>query len=251
MEGVAKIICKNKMAQTSFLRFSLPPSTLFKLPGLPSPPSLPFPEAWLQFPFFRIPHSIYNGSMDYACSIVIAILYLVVSSLWSEVNRHRRGKPWALSQTTAFRRGVILHNLSLTIYSAWALRETIYAIRAIWPDNNQVDDALYAIRVADILCFADHFSTTEMYRSRILFVAWTFYLSKIYELLDSAILLIKGRQPSTLHKYHHAIVIFCAWTAVRFACPPAIVALLFNAAVHTVMVGQSLFPFPPPPHMPL
>lgn len=64
-----------------------------------------------------------------------------------------------------------------------------------------------------------------------------FYLSKYYEVVDTLIILAKGKQSSTLQTYHHAGVILCGWSAVTFESPVGLVGVLLNAAVHTLMVN--------------
>ncbi|KAE8380445.1 ELO family [Aspergillus bertholletiae] len=216
-----------------------PPSITLALP--PSPPSLPFPESWLHTRYFHLSPLVYTISMSYQCPLIASILYFIITSTVSEVNKRRTLKPWALSRTAIFRRALVLHNVCLAVFSAWACLSTYNVLLEVWPSRQ---DTLYQTRLADLLCLGDHFppaderpqlSAHDIYQPNVLFIGWTFYLSKLYEVLDSAILLAKGRRVSALHKYHHAGVIVCAWMAVRYASPPAIVALLFNSAVHTVM----------------
>ncbi|PYH78474.1 hypothetical protein BO82DRAFT_357384 [Aspergillus uvarum CBS 121591] len=101
-----------------------------------------------------------------------------------------------------------------------------------WPDKQ---DELYMSRAADIVCHGGQFPGYEPYASRLKLISWLFYLSKLYEPLDTVIILAKGRQASTLHIYHHAGVIFWGCVGVRFIASATIIAILFNSAVHTVM----------------
>ncbi|KAJ6014688.1 hypothetical protein N7540_009279 [Penicillium herquei] len=229
------------MAQQPSITLALPPSSLFDIPNLPEPPSLPFPESWLHTRYFNVPPSIHRISMSYEFPLIVSVLYFIVASIVSDINRRRTQKPWALSQTATFRRIVVLHNICLAAYSAWACLSTCNVLIETWPKRQ---DIFYKTRLVDLLCFGGNppptderpqLSAHELYQSSVLFIGWTFYLSKIYEVLDSVILLVKGRCISALHKYHHAGVIVCGWMAVRWGSPPAIVALLFNSTIHTLM----------------
>ncbi|KAF8733795.1 hypothetical protein HU200_014642 [Digitaria exilis] len=74
----------------------------------------------------------------------------------------------------------------------------------------------------------------------VFFWAHVFYLSKVYELGDTALILL-GRRPLTLlHVYHHAVVIAMCylWLATRQSLLP--IALVTNAGVHVVMYSYYL-----------
>lgn len=79
--------------------------------------------------------------------------------------------------------------------------------------------------------------------------AYIFYLSKYYEVVDSIILLIKGKRVSNLQSYHHAGAIICMWIAYRYQSQPVWVFCVFNSFVHTWMYTYYFFaamrwPFP-------
>mmetsp|Transcript_13334 Transcript_13334/g.43493 ORF Transcript_13334/g.43493 Transcript_13334/m.43493 type:complete len:266 (+) Transcript_13334:2057-2854(+) len=69
--------------------------------------------------------------------------------------------------------------------------------------------------------------------------AWSYlyYLSKYYELLDTVLQLLKGRPPPHffLHVYHHAVVLFMAWSWCAYCQSLQWGGLLFNTAVHVLM----------------
>ncbi|KAG6519981.1 hypothetical protein ZIOFF_017010 [Zingiber officinale] len=73
------------------------------------------------------------------------------------------------------------------------------------------------------------------------FWAHVFYLSKLYELADTLLILLSERRRLTfLHVYHHAIVIVMCyvWLASAQSLMPA--ALVTNASVHVVMYAYYL-----------
>lgn len=65
--------------------------------------------------------------------------------------------------------------------------------------------------------------------------AFAFYLSKYWELLDSYILIIKGRNPSFLQIYHHAVTVVVAYALTASHSPMSYVFVGLNSTVHTVM----------------
>ncbi|PWN43917.1 hypothetical protein IE81DRAFT_52273 [Ceraceosorus guamensis] len=79
--------------------------------------------------------------------------------------------------------------------------------------------------------------------------AYIFYLSKYYEVIDSLILYLKGKQIGHLQSYHHAGALICMWIAVRYQSQPVWVFCVFNSFVHTFMYSYYFcsamrWPFP-------
>lgn len=64
---------------------------------------------------------------------------------------------------------------------------------------------------------------------------WIFYVSKFYEVVDTLIILARGKRSSTLQTFHHAGVIIIGWTGLRYESPMAPPGAILNAAVHTLM----------------
>jgi len=54
---------------------------------------------------------------------------------------------------------------------------------------------------------------------------WWFYLSKFYEVIDTAVIILKGRKSSLLQTYHHAGAMICMWAGIRFVSS---ITLLLN-----------------------
>ncbi|XP_072972913.1 fatty acid elongase 3-like [Typha angustifolia] len=71
----------------------------------------------------------------------------------------------------------------------------------------------------------------------VFFWAHVFYLSKLYELVDTLLILLArdGRRLTFLHVYHHAVVVVMCymWLATSQSLVP--IALVTNAGVHVVM----------------
>jgi hypothetical protein len=90
------------------------------------------------------------------------------------------------------------------------------------------------------MTFMDH--SNHLWSAGAGYFSWFFYISKIYEAVDTFIILAKGKQSSFLQTYHHAGAMLCMWAGVRYASPPALVGILLNSAIHTLMVRNPLSP---------
>lgn len=50
-------------------------------------------------------------------------------------------------------------------------------------------------------------------------LVWLFYISKLYEVVDSLILALKGKHVSNLQSYHHAGAMWTMWSGTRYSAP--------------------------------
>ncbi|KAJ2756551.1 hypothetical protein GGI19_000767 [Coemansia pectinata] len=64
---------------------------------------------------------------------------------------------------------------------------------------------------------------------------YLFYLSKYYELIDTFIILAKGRKATFLQTYHHAGAITTMWVGCYFGSPQLIFYVVENSIIHTLM----------------
>ncbi|KAJ1739448.1 hypothetical protein LPJ78_003142 [Coemansia sp. RSA 989] len=130
--------------------------------------------------------------------------------------QRKESGPWM----TAF---VVLHNLALAAFSYWcatnytaAFGQTVReeGLRCAYCDNN-------------------HTIWNNMFKFNYLF-----YLSKYYELIDTFIILAKGkysRKATFLQTYHHAGAITTMWVGCYFGSPQLIFYVIENSIVHTLM----------------
>lgn len=61
-------------------------------------------------------------------------------------------------------------------------------------------------------------------------------MSKFYEVVDTFIILARGKKSSTLQTYHHAGVMILGWAALRYESPVGLGGVVLNAGIHTLMV---------------
>ncbi|KAF3891932.1 Elongation of fatty acids protein [Trichophyton interdigitale] len=75
----------------------------------------------------------------------------------------------------------------------------------------------------------------RLWNSGLAYFGFLFYLSKFYEVLDTAIILAKGKRSSTLQTYHHAGAMMCMWAGIRYMASPIWIFALFNSLIHAMM----------------
>lgn len=245
-----------------FVHFRLPPRQIFDWP--PSDTSqVAFPYTQAKATWMRpieIPPSVIRYLADVKTPLTIASVYVMTVVLLNKLNKSRGSRPWAFATTAPFNFLVILHNILLAVYSAWTLAGLCVVFWNCWPS---MSDPNIVARVANTICevtatgefgyseshemlgsmpetFVDH--STHIWTAGAGYFSWLFYISKFYEVVDTFIIIAKGKQSSFLQTYHHAGVMLCMWASVRYASPPALVGIIFNSAIHTLMVRNSLCP---------
>lgn len=250
------------------IHFFSPPSSIFTFPPSNEPITLPAPAAGatIASPRFTIPEDIYNQALDVRLPLTIAATYALTVLLLNRYNKLNGNKPWPISKTKLFFWLVVAHNVFLAAYSAWtfvgifgALRDTIVG----WNGPDGVVgtvDSLCKIHGPQGLGHAITYSSTleawtstspnvaldamgvpdsvdlgRLWNRGLAFYGWFFYLSKFYEVIDTVIILAKGKNVQTLQTYHHAGAMMCMWAGIRYMSPPIWMFVCVNSAVHAVM----------------
>ncbi|KAI7828394.1 fatty acid elongase [Kickxella alabastrina] len=116
---------------------------------------------------------------------------------------------------------VFAHNAILAVYSAWAFM-------GVFPTFIN-DISTKGLRNG--LCDFDG----TRWNSVLFMHTYLFYLSKFYELIDSVIIILKGRKASVLQIYHHAGVIMVMYFANYYCSSASVFIVWENAGVHTIM----------------
>jgi hypothetical protein len=75
----------------------------------------------------------------------------------------------------------------------------------------------------------------ETARGALYFWSYVYYLSKFYELLDTALIVLSDKPLSALHVWHHAVVILMSWLWLEHAQSLQLIAMLTNTGVHVIM----------------
>jgi hypothetical protein len=201
--------------------------------------------------------------------ITVALVYATTAAILNYQNGKRNCKPWAISRTRAFRIFVIAHNVILALFSAWTFIGLVNAIK-VSLDGATVQHGL--VGAVDALCkingprglgdaatfnsstgawgftnramklAADQLPDTtdigRIWNEGLAFYGWFFYLSKFYEVIDTLIILAKGKQSSFLQTYHHAGAMMCMWAGIRYMAPPIWMFVLVNSFIHVLMVSH-------------
>ncbi|CAD0087916.1 unnamed protein product [Aureobasidium vineae] len=249
------------------IHFTLPDRSLFKFPPDYLPAALPPPsdEATWKSPF-PIDFDVYNRALDVKVPLTIASTYVITVLLINAYNRRQGNKPWWISTTRAFKVFVVLHNIFLAVYSGVTFYAMCRAISATWPG---LDNSAGLAGVADSLCKVNgprglgdavyYNATSNLWQTKnaiikllpegtpdstdvgrlwnegLAFWGWFFYLSKFYEVVDTAIIVAKGKRSATLQTYHHAGAMLCMWAGIRYMSPPIWMFVFINSFIHTLM----------------
>ncbi|KAI9682744.1 MAG: hypothetical protein M1829_006731 [Trizodia sp. TS-e1964] len=241
---------------------SFPHSSLLELPPSQFPEVVLPPESTP----FQISLGIYQELLSVKYPITIAIIYAITVNLLNRLNKSRGNKPWAFSKSRLFIGAVVLHNISLAVYSAWTFVGMWNAIAHTFPGWHGEGGIAGAV---DSLCkingprgfgnavfynntkgawttysrsiyltnagLPDSDDLGRLWNEGLAFYGWLFYVSKFYEVLDTAIILAKGKKSSLLQTYHHAGAMMCMWAGIRYMAPPIWMFVFINSGIHTLM----------------
>ncbi|KLU88910.1 hypothetical protein MAPG_07891 [Magnaporthiopsis poae ATCC 64411] len=254
------------MASTGNVHLGLPSPSLFSFPPNPDPAFIPpaAPGSMASAPPFHIPDHIYQSVLDPKVPITIAAVYAVTIKSLNAYNKSTNRRPWAISKTRPFFWFVVLHNVFLAVYSAWTFWGMIGTMRRavvspFGPDGlaGTVDSfcrlqgpaglgnaAFYDESINDWNTYAPGVSVAggpsrtvpgRIWNEGLAFYGWIFYLSKFYEVLDTFIILAKGKLSSTLQTYHHAGAMMCMWAGMRYMSAPIWMFAFYNSGIHAMM----------------
>ena len=246
-----------------------PPESLLKFNHYSNPQALspPIADRTLARPF-NIPPDLYSNALHVSIPITIAIVYATTVTYLNRVNKERNYKAWPISKTYAFYGFVVTHNVFLALYSGWTFVGMFNAVRKSWPGW----DGEYGFAgAADALCkmsgprglgSAATFNTSlggwgftdramnllegrpdstdvgRIWNEGLAFYGWLFYISKFYEVVDTAIILAKGKKSGGLQTFHHAGAMICMWAGIRYMSPPIWMFVFLNSGLHGLMVSS-------------
>lgn len=262
------------MAQQLQILRSWPEPELFSFPPVAPATIPPAPIGLSVMHPFNIPADLFTAALHPAVPLMLAASYAVTVKALSRYNRSRGKTPWAVSKTRPFFAFVVAHNIFLAAYSAWTFWGMLNGMRRsivspLGPSGfagtadsfcrlhgseglgnsvyyNETTAAWDSV-VADPAVVNGLPSTSEpgrMWNEGLAYYGWIFYLSKFYEVLDTFIILAKGKPSSTLQTYHHAGAMICMWAGMRYMSAPIWVFVLVNSFIHAIMVSNTYFTNP-------
>ncbi|UNI14432.1 Very-long-chain 3-oxoacyl-CoA synthase [Purpureocillium takamizusanense] len=258
------------MAASGFsIMGAMPEPSLFSFPPHGQPAPLPPASADLSIMRpFNIPDKVFAAALDPRVPLTIAALYAVSAKALNKYNRSRNKQPWSISKTRPFRAFVVLHNVFLAVYSAWTfwgmlggMRRSIVSPtgpgglaatadsfcrlhgpaglgRSIYYNETTGDwDSADPSSMASGMVAGNpsNLESGRLWNEGLAYYGWIFYLSKFYEVLDTFIILAKGKFSSTLQTYHHAGAMLCMWAGMRYMSAPIWMFVLINSFIHSLM----------------
>lgn len=248
---------KSRMNDSLSLHFALPPANLIQYPSLHHTPILHPADAkrsWARP--FNIPTQVYDYPLHIAFPFVFASSYVLIITYLNSVNRKSGHKPWRLSRTRPFYYLVLLHNIGLAIFSAWVFCGLLSTVYTNFPSVKQES---YSVHAVATLCHVEGRAVLQhsglnatasstwdiayddgLWQKGLGYFSWVMYLSKFYEVIDTVILIMKGKESTFLQMFHHAGVMVCSWALVRSITPHCLVAAQLNSGVHALMVRDIL-----------
>ncbi|KAF8462722.1 ELO family [Kalaharituber pfeilii] len=248
----------------SSVRLTAPPSPLTLLDFAAYDPAPPINPS-------SIPTQLYNALLHPAVPLTIATVYATTVHYFNSLSD---GTPYRISKTKAFKYGVILHNLGLAAYSLWTfigmsqiLHKTIIhphllsgagsAFLGFVDSMCKIQDRAGSASAAGLPQAYSNFSSQVstgsgsahlhfdvsgtglarpgLWSAGLGYYGWIFYLSKFYEVVDTMIIILKGRKSSTLQTYHHAGAMLSMWAGIRWMSPPIWIFCWYNSGIHTLM----------------
>ena len=233
--------------------FGLPDSSLWSIPKFDTsvPPS-PFQNEKLV--------KIFVASMKVSTPLTVAILYftsvhfinpIVVRRQLRKSNlsdkegeklsdkemKRLKPAPYKIATFGLFKLFVLLHNIFLCIYSVWTFIGMLNSFsRTISQIQLKTNSDSMLVNFVHAVCDLESgvFQQSSGNKNLALF-GWWFYISKFYEVVDTIIILLKGRPSSLLQSYHHAGAMMCMWSGIRYQSPPIWIFVVFNSFIHSLM----------------
>jgi len=180
----------------------------------------------------------YNLSMHLRTPLIFGFAYLMTVGYY---NRRRPIKKNYLAGPIG-KTFIFSHNLFLCLYSAYTFSVMAPAVFNSFRSGYQAG-GMKGLRHA--YCDSDD----SLWTNFIIHHGYLFYLSKFYEVIDTAIIIAKGSRVRFLQSYHHFGAMLCMWAGVRFRATPILYFCVFNSFIHTIMYCYYLFsimklPFP-------
>ncbi|KAH0543276.1 hypothetical protein FGG08_002440 [Glutinoglossum americanum] len=234
------------MAVTPSILFSPSSSSLPRIPPNSLPYTLPPPPPTSPF---AIPESLYRRLLSANYPITIALVYATTVTILNRVNASRGNKPWPFWWTFVGMVKAVHRSVGPSLRGQGGVAGVWDAVCKIHGPSGLGNAVSYNETLETWVVFSPTTApgapgtplstdTGRLWNEGLAFYGWIFYLSKFYEVVDTAIILAKGKRSSTLQVYHHAGAMLCMWAGIRYMAPPIFMFCLFNSCIHTMMIIQ-------------
>jgi hypothetical protein len=164
--------------------------------------------------------------------VVIAIAFYLASlkALWPKQG------DLPIKPTGWVKQLILAHNVLLAVYSLIVFLETAPLVYGCVVAYSSFRDAVSSnIQAFIFISLFQTNSCAEMHGKAMMFWAWTFYLSKMYEFVDTWILVLRKIKPSFLQVYHHCGAVLLMWVGLRTRNPTIWLFVVLNSFIHTIM----------------
>lgn len=165
----------------------------------------------------------FNPDFPYLGVLAIVIYLTVITVLWVIM---KDKKPFQLNTLLG------LHNLFLCFLSTLMAGGIFYNVVSIF-----LTDGLYGAYCGSPPTDEPLYGQNYVYGANQKLFLWTnvFYISKYYELLDTVFVVLRKKELTFLHVYHHCIVILVCWYATQSEIIMGWITAFDNAFVHMFM----------------
>lgn len=169
--------------------------------------------------FRYTPNQTFGGTLLFLASTIV--LYLSTTFLF-----HVQIIPTPSLHPSTLRNLSTLHNILILLLSL------VMSIGCAISSLTQIPS------YAQLFCFPPVTTTPS---GPVFFWAYVFYLSKIYEFVDTVLIILnKSKKLSFLHVYHHAMVVVMCYVWLETSQSLIPIALVTNASVHILMYAYYL-----------
>lgn len=152
--------------------------------------------------------------------LAMATIYTVAVKL---ANRSRPRPPAAFTRTATFKWLCVLHNSFLAAYSAWTFCSAVPIIHKRFSNKN--------VPTIERICCTNR----QIFDDGLDRLTYLFYLSKYYEVIDTIIILAKGKKSPLLQSYHHAGAMITMFGGAKYQAVPIWLFVVFNSFIHSIM----------------
>lgn len=168
----------------------------------------------------------FRASLHPATPVLLSAVYLLATTL---ANRRKSAPRDMVKASATLQHAVLAHNIFLCLYSAWT---AIHVVSILAPYFAQGASAGGLSGFKTALCTVP---THDASSTGLLRFITLFYYSKFYEVVDSIILVLKGKKVSNLQVYHHSGAMLTMWAGVRYSASPIWLFAAFNGTIHACM----------------
>lgn len=170
---------------------------------------------------------LHDLTYEWKFVLTAATLYTVCVKI---ANRSKPSKPASFTHTAAFKYLCVLHNSILALYSAWTFISVVPILHSRFSNT--------AIPTVERICC----SNRQIFDDGLERLTYYFYLSKYYEVIDTLIILARGKRSPLLQTYHHAGAMITMFAGAKYRATPIWLFVTFNSFIHSIMyVAPSSF----------